>query len=133
MGAWRIVFKSLTLLEHLLKNGSERCVDETRNHIHLVRSLSNFNYYEGTVDRGIGVREKSKQILELIGDDERIREERQKAKNLREKFGGIATSAISSSGGGFGNSSNSGYGNDNDFSSGRGGSSGYQDGGVDRF
>ena len=84
--AWRVVFKGLTLLEHLIKNGSERCVDDGRNHSHVLRALYNFNYYEGTVDRGVGVCEKSKQIVELLGDDERIREERTKAKQLREKL-----------------------------------------------
>eukprot|EP00545_Synedropsis_sp_CCMP1620_P009921 CAMPEP_0119010328 /NCGR_PEP_ID=MMETSP1176-20130426/4940_1 /TAXON_ID=265551 /ORGANISM="Synedropsis recta cf, Strain CCMP1620" /LENGTH=196 /DNA_ID=CAMNT_0006962965 /DNA_START=190 /DNA_END=776 /DNA_ORIENTATION=+ len=86
--AWRVVFKALTLLEHLVKNGSERCVDDARNHGHVLRGLHQFNYYEGTVDRGLGVKEKSKQIVEILGDDERIREERGKAKKLREKFGG---------------------------------------------
>ena len=133
--AWRIVFKSLTLLEHLIKNGSERCVDEARGRTHQLRGLDNFNYYEGTVDRGLGVREKSKQILELLEDDERIREERSKAKKLREKFGGMSSSSAGGGGGGgFGNTSSSkyaGYGNDSDFrSSGYGNSSGgYSDSG----
>ena len=60
--AWRIVFKALTLLEFLVKNGAERCVDDARNHGHVLRALGQFNYYEGTIDRGLGVREKSKQI-----------------------------------------------------------------------
>jgi len=84
--AWRVVFKSLTLLEHLLKNGSERCVDDARNHLHKLKSLANFNYFEGTVDRGVGVREKSKQVVDLIADNDRIREEREKARALRDKF-----------------------------------------------
>jgi ENTH domain len=122
--AWRVVFKGLTLLEHLIKNGSERCVDDARGHGHTLKSLLQFNYYEGTIDRGLGVREKSKQILEILGDDERIREERQKAKKLREKFGG----SLGGTGGGGGASSNpySGYGNDNWD---RGGG-GYGDGGI---
>jgi hypothetical protein len=78
--AWRIVFKGLTLLEHLIKNGSERCVDDARNHGHTLRALGQFNYYEGTIDRGQGVREKSKQVIEMLSDDDRIREERQKAR-----------------------------------------------------
>eukprot|EP00579_Thalassiosira_antarctica_P031645 CAMPEP_0201992766 /NCGR_PEP_ID=MMETSP0905-20130828/1213_1 /ASSEMBLY_ACC=CAM_ASM_000554 /TAXON_ID=420261 /ORGANISM="Thalassiosira antarctica, Strain CCMP982" /LENGTH=175 /DNA_ID=CAMNT_0048547485 /DNA_START=53 /DNA_END=577 /DNA_ORIENTATION=- len=96
--AWRVVFKGLSLLEHLIKNGSERCVDDARNHSNLLRNMDKFNYYEGTVDRGLGVREKSKQVVEILQDDERIREERQKAKSLREKFAGRSVTA--SSGGG---------------------------------
>ena len=83
--AWKIVFKSLTLLEFLVKNGAERCVDDARNHGHILRALGQFNYYEGTIDRGLGVREKSKQILDILTDDERIREERQKARKALRK------------------------------------------------
>eukprot|EP00957_Ditylum_brightwellii_P051883 3935245-Ditylum_brightwellii.AAC.1 len=123
--AWRVVFKGLTLLEHLVKNGSERCVDDARNHSHTLRSLHQFNYYEGTVDRGSGVREKSKQIVEILGDDERIREERTRARQLREKFGGAMSSASSSGAGGSGYA---GYGNDSGNYSGGGG--GYGNSGI---
>ncbi len=114
--AWRVIFKGLTLLEHLVKNGSERCVDDARNHSHLLRSMDRFNYYEGTVDRGQGVREKAKQITDMLGDDERIREERMKARQLREKFAGRSmtnsNSGISGGGGGGGGSTKyAGYGN----------------------
>ena len=125
--AWRVVFKALNLLDHLVKNGAERCVDDARNHGHLIRSLGQFNYYEGTIDRGLGVREKSKQILEILSDDERIREERQKARKLREKFGGSQSTA--SSGGG----AYAGYGNQDSWKSGGGGGGGggYGNGGID--
>lgn len=124
--AWRVVFKALNLLEHLVKNGAERCVDDARNHAHVLRTLGQFNYYEGTIDRGLGVREKSKQILEMISDDERVREERQKARKLREKFG--QANATASSGGGGGG----GYGNQDSWNNSRGGGGdgGYGEGGI---
>jgi len=114
--AWRVIFKGLTLLEHLVKNGSERCVDDARNHSHLLRSMDRFNYYEGTVDRGQGVREKAKQVTDILGDDERIREERTKARQLREKFAGRSMTTSSSGGGGGGGGGGgstkyAGYGN----------------------
>jgi epsin len=128
--AWRVVFKGLSLLEHLVKNGSERCVDDARNHSHTLRSLHQFNYYEGTIDRGLGVREKSKQIVEILGDDERIREERIKAKKLREKFGGSLGGVSGGGGNKYG-----GYGNDSAGWSGGGGggggAGGYGDSGID--
>lgn len=120
--AWRVVFKGLTLLEHLIKNGSERCVDDGRHHSHVLRALYNFNYYEGTIDRGVGVCEKSKQIVDLLGDDERIREERTKAKQSREKIGGGGNSNRSQ-GEGYG-----GYSNNNNDSFNSGG--GYGGGGI---
>lgn len=131
--AWRVIFKGLTLTEHLVKNGSERCVDDARNHSHLLRSLDKFNYYEGTVDRGLGVREKAKQLLDVLGDDERIREERMKARQLREKFAGRGGSASNSGGGGGGVSSSSnkyaGYGN-SDAGWSTGSSKGYGESGI---
>lgn len=132
--AWRVVFKGLTLLEHLIKNGSERCVDDARNHSHTLRGLHRFNYYEGTIDRGVGVREKSKQIVEVLGDDERIREERQKARKMREKFGTSSGGSMAGvSGGGGGSSKYAGYGNDDSQWSGGGrggGGGGYGDSGI---
>lgn len=116
--AWRVIFKGLTLVEHLVKNGSERCVDDARNHGHLLRQLHQFNYYEGTIDRGLGVREKSKQLVEMLSDNDRIREERQKSRKLREKFGKRSMTAAGGGGGG-------GYGNSNDgWNSGGGGGGG---------
>jgi len=119
--AWRVVFKGLTLLEYLVKNGSERCVDDARNHGHALRALQKFNYYEGTVDRGLGVREKTKQIVEMLSDDERVREERIKSRKMREKLNKAGTASSSRGGGG-------GYGND-DWNSGDGGG-GYGNGGI---
>lgn len=130
--AWRVVFKALNLLDHLVKNGAERCVDDARNHAHVLRQLGQFNYYEGTIDRGLGVREKSKQILEVVSDDERVREERQKARKLREKFGQTTMTASSGGGGGGGG----GYGNQDSWNTGGGGGGGggngggYGDGGI---
>lgn len=46
--------QSLTLLEHLVKNGSERIVEDVRDHMHKIRTLTDFNYYEGSLDRGSG-------------------------------------------------------------------------------
>uniref|UniRef100_A0A6U5KJG0 ENTH domain-containing protein n=1 Tax=Corethron hystrix TaxID=216773 RepID=A0A6U5KJG0_9STRA len=132
---WRVVFKSLTLVEHLLKNGSERCVEDARNHQHQLSGMLSFNYYEDTVDRGAGVREKAKQMIELLADNERLREERVRAKALREKFGGAGASMPSSdihgfASGGYGNggigSSSDGYGNSGLGSSG----GGYGNGGI---
>lgn len=107
---WRIAYKSLLLLTYLLKNGSEKCVTSAREHLYDLRSLETFAYVdENGKDQGINVRIKVKEIIELVQDDERIREERKKAKKNREKFSGYSTSSMGS----FGTSSRS-Y---NDFSS----------------
>ena len=51
---WRKVFKSLNLVEHLVKNGNERVVEDARDHMFKIRTLTDFNFYEGAIDRGNG-------------------------------------------------------------------------------
>ena len=41
-------------MEHLAKNGTERFVEEARDHMHKIRTLTDFNYFEGAVDKGAG-------------------------------------------------------------------------------
>ena len=51
---WRIVYKALTLLEYLIRNGSERAVEDGRDHIYQIRTLCDFQHTEpGGVDQGI--------------------------------------------------------------------------------
>lgn len=67
-------------------------------------------------DQGVNVRNRSKELAELLGDVERIRAERKKARSNRNKFGGVEGGAMSggmSSGsryGGFGSEGSGGYG-----------------------
>jgi hypothetical protein len=120
----------LTLIEFLVKNGSERVIEACRDKQYKIRSLENFNFYEGTVDRGSGVREKSKQIVELLGSNEMIREEREKSKKLRDKFVGIGNDGSrGSTGGGGGGNSYSGGGGNYGNSSDRGFGNSYSDSG----
>ena len=51
---WRTVFKALTLLEHLIKNGNERVVENARDHMFKLRSLTDFSYHDGSTDKGAG-------------------------------------------------------------------------------
>lgn len=76
--------------------------------------LRQFHYIDQNgKDQGINVRNRSKELAELLSDVERIRAERKKARANRNKFGGVEGGASSSSGGrygGFGSESSSGYG-----------------------
>merc|ERR1719399_1798173 len=102
---WRVVFKALSLLEHLIKNGAERCVDEARERIYTIRTLTEFRYNEDGTEKGTGVREKAKLLVELLNDTKQIREARKKARELRDKFVGISShSAQFNRGGGGGGS-----------------------------
>lgn len=96
---WRKVFKALMLCEYLVKNGCERCVDEIRDHAFQIRQLQDFNYYEEKLDRGQGVREKAKKLVELLADSSVIRDARENAKRLRDKFVGHGSNKYSGHGG----------------------------------
>merc|ERR1719487_559091 len=87
---WRRILKALNLLEYLLKSGSERCIDESRDNLYKIRSLEGFHHEEEGKDKGVGVREKAKVVAELLNDRATLREEREKCRQLRDKFVGIS-------------------------------------------
>lgn len=109
--------QALQLLEFLIKNGSERVIDDARSHLSLLKMLRQFHFIDlNGKDQGVNVRNRSKELAELLGDVERIRAERKKARANRNKFGGVEGGAMSggmSSGsryGGFGSEDAGGYG-----------------------
>lgn len=121
--SWKQTFKALSLIDFLIKNGSERVIEASRDKLYKIKCLQDFTYYEGNMDKGSGVREKSKQIVELLGDNELIRSEREKARALRNKFSGISGgSSSNNSYGGQGSGSNDSY-----SSGGRYGNDSYSD------
>jgi hypothetical protein len=85
----------LSLIDFLIKNGAERFVEECRDRIYKIRTLQDYNYYEGTIDKGAGVREKSRQIVELLQSNDLIKSEREKARTLRSKLKGIDSNSLS--------------------------------------
>lgn len=90
-----------------------------------LRRLQEYNYFEGTADKGSGVREKSKQLIDLLGSNETIRSEREKAKRLRNKFTGVGNDGSGSYGGNSGGSyggNDSGRYDSGRYDSGSGGS-----------
>ncbi|KAL8865996.1 MAG: hypothetical protein Q9174_006565 [Haloplaca sp. 1 TL-2023] len=124
---WRQIYKGLQLLEFLVKNGSERVIDDARSHMSLLKMLRQFHFIDQNgKDQGINVRNRSKELTELLSDVDRIRQERKKARANRNKFGGVEGGAMSG-----GMSSGSRYGGFGSESAGYGGYSGgvYGDGG----
>lgn len=88
---WRRSYKALLLLSYLIRNGSERVVTSAREHLYDLRSLENYTFTDELgKDQGINVRQKVKDLLEFIQDDERLREERRKAKKNKDKFIGLS-------------------------------------------
>lgn len=114
---WRQIYKALQLLEFLIKNGSERVIDDARGHLSLLKMLRQFHFIDQNgKDQGINVRNRSKELAELLSDVDRIRSERKKARTNRNKFGGVEGGAMSggmssrSQYGGFGSEDSGGYG-----------------------
>lgn len=120
-----------------MKHGSERVVDDARSHISTLKMLRNFHYIdEKGKDEGINgrftyfeivqmldiplpVRNRARELVELLSDVEKIRAERRKAKATKSKYVGVGNDGMSfetSAGsryGGFGGDSfaSSSYGN----------------------
>lgn len=153
---WRQIYKALQLLEFLIKNGSERVIDDARSHLTLLKMLRQFYFIDQNgKDQGINVRNRAKELVELLSDVDRIRAERKKARATRNKYsgveggsglgGGLGVVGTSSGSrfGGFGSEDRSGYGGYSGGVFGDGGgfggqSSDFQDsgnrgGGADRF
>ncbi|XP_078488574.1 uncharacterized protein LOC100183269 isoform X3 [Ciona intestinalis] len=90
--SWRRIYKSLLLLMYLIRNGSERVVTSAREHLYDLKSLQDYTCHdEHGKDQGINVRNKVKDIIALIQDNERLREERKRAKKTRDKYTGFSS------------------------------------------
>lgn len=83
---WRHVYKSLVLLDYLIKNGNEKVAQQCKEHIVAIQTLKDFQHMEEQKDQGQSVREKAKQLVNLLRDDERLKQERTKAFKARERF-----------------------------------------------
>ncbi|XP_044019192.1 epsin-2 isoform X1 [Aphidius gifuensis] len=83
---WRHVYKTLVLLEYLIKTGSEKVAQQCKENIFAIQTLKDFQYMEGSRDQGINVREKAKQLVALLKDEERLRNERARALKAKERF-----------------------------------------------
>jgi len=111
---WRQIYKALVLLEFLVKNGSERVVDDARAHMATIKIMRDFTYIdEKGKDQGINVRNRAKELAELLSEVDRIRAERKKARANRQKYTSVSSDSLGYTGG-FGGSSSryGGYGND---------------------
>ncbi|XP_046419417.1 telomere length regulation protein TEL2 homolog isoform X1 [Neodiprion fabricii] len=92
---WRRTYKSLLLLNYLVRNGSERVVTSSREHIYDLRSLENYTYIdEFGKDQGINIRHKVRELIDFIQDDDKLRDERKKAKKNKDKYIGMSSEAM---------------------------------------
>ncbi|XP_005999657.1 epsin-3 isoform X2 [Latimeria chalumnae] len=94
---WRHVYKALTLLDYLIKTGSEKVAQQCKENIYAIQTLKDFQYIDRDgKDQGVNVREKSKQLVSLLKDEERLKQERAYALKTKERMSGVATGISSS-------------------------------------
>uniref|UniRef100_A0A8B9LKR2 Epsin 2 n=1 Tax=Astyanax mexicanus TaxID=7994 RepID=A0A8B9LKR2_ASTMX len=105
---WRHVYKAMTLMEYLIKTGSERVAQQCRENIYAVQTLKDFQYIDRDgKDQGVNVREKAKQLVTLLKDEERLREERIHALKTKEKMAQTSSASSAPSAPGLGGVSSS--------------------------
>ncbi|XP_012605687.1 epsin-1 isoform X3 [Microcebus murinus] len=98
---WRHVYKAMTLMEYLIKTGSERVSQQCKENMYAVQTLKDFQYVDRDgKDQGVNVREKAKQLVALLRDEDRLREERAHALKTKEKLAQTATASSATVGSG---------------------------------
>ncbi|BFZ02955.1 hypothetical protein BsWGS_05994 [Bradybaena similaris] len=84
---WRHVYKSLVVLDYIIKTGSEKVAQQCKENFHAIKTLTTFQYIDAdNKDQGMNVREKAKQLVSMLSDDERLKNERAKALKAKERF-----------------------------------------------
>uniref|UniRef100_A0A6G1S5P7 Epsin-2 n=1 Tax=Aceria tosichella TaxID=561515 RepID=A0A6G1S5P7_9ACAR len=91
---WRHVFKSLVLLEYLIKTGNEKVAQQCIENIFAIQTLKDFQYVEENKDHGMSIRDKSKKLVALLKDPDRLKAERSRALKAKSR----AVEAVSSGG-----------------------------------
>ncbi|TIA91921.1 hypothetical protein E3P99_00838 [Wallemia hederae] len=84
---WRHVFKSLTLLDYLLHAGSENVVYYFKDNAYIIKTLKEFQHVDDDGrDQGANVRQKAKDISNLLADDMRLRDQRKNRAFMRDRM-----------------------------------------------
>ncbi len=77
----------LTVLDYLLHAGSENVVVYFRDNIYVIKTLKEFQYVdEYGKDQGANVRQKAKDISNLLVDEARLRQERRSRAHMRDRM-----------------------------------------------
>ncbi|KAH6943007.1 hypothetical protein HPB50_013627 [Hyalomma asiaticum] len=76
-------------VKNVVRNYSDAQVkvsQQCKENIFAIQTLKDFQHTEDNKDQGVNVREKSKQLVALLKDDERLRAERTRALKAKERF-----------------------------------------------
>ncbi|KAJ4442954.1 hypothetical protein ANN_04552 [Periplaneta americana] len=68
-----------------------KVAQQCKENIFAIQTLKDFQYFEESKDQGLNVREKAKQLVLLLKDDERLRNERARALKAKERFAQAAS------------------------------------------
>lgn len=101
---WRHVYKALVVLEYLIKTGTEKVAQQCKENIFAIETLKDFQYMEDNKDHGMNIREKSKKLVDLLRDPEKLKAERARAIKAKSRLaesmssgGNISASSTTSS------------------------------------
>ncbi|XP_071247053.1 epsin-2 isoform X6 [Salvelinus alpinus] len=90
----------------VFQTGSERVALQCKENIFAIQTLKDFQYIDRDgKDQGINVREKSKQLVVLLKDEERLKGERCQALKTKERMAQVTTTGAVTPGQGFGRGS----------------------------
>lgn len=84
---WKKIFKALQLLEFILKVGDPQCFSIIKGNIYKIKSFQSFTT-KSTTAKSTGIREKAKLICDLLEDPEKLEEERERTRDIRNKLSG---------------------------------------------
>lgn len=73
------------------KNTSIQVGQQCKENIFAIQTLRDFQHVDEGKDQGINVREKAKQLVLLLRDEERLRNERARALKAKERFAQTAS------------------------------------------
>nr|XP_033711608.1 epsin-1-like [Tursiops truncatus] len=98
---WLHVYKAMTLMEYLIKTGSERVSEQCKENMYTVQTLKDFQYVDRDgKDQGVNVREKAKQLVALLCHEDLLWEERAHTLKTKEKLAQTATASSAAVGSG---------------------------------
>ncbi|XP_010253185.1 PREDICTED: epsin-3 [Nelumbo nucifera] len=99
---WRIAYKAVILLEHLLTHGPESVAEEFQSDKNVIGEMETFQYIdEKGFNWGLAVRRKSERVLKLLDKGPLLKEERNQARKLTrgiEGFGSFCQRSSSADG-----------------------------------
>ena len=76
----------------MLRSGDPRCVAGIKSNSFKLKMLENFSFPEDGIERGNGIREKSRVINTLLNDPEALDTERENSRKIRDKLSGVSSS-----------------------------------------